>query len=1124
MTPPPLISNPSTPALLAAAVPGGDAGGVVLTSDTPPTSSGAIIAPTDGAAGVPSPMAPGDFQLYRQTTLTSTATGGQNTYSEGEPSVGNIGRVSFETGNTYASVSGDNGSFFGFVDPRQFSTAGDFAGGVCCDQRVANDPVHGMTMWSMQYWPTGSGTAKTDGVRIIAYKNATDLLNNNWTSYSFTPRSFNLPAGDWIDFPHLETSSGNLYYTGNVYNSSDNYVESIIWPVSLDQIAAGGNFNYTWWIITDGESLAPTDNAGTTMYFGSVSGSNSVRVYSVADANTSLTDSNVTGLVTTNFATHTSLAPNGVNWTQRDDGRMMTAWQTGGTIGFMWDSAQGTNRPQPFVRALRLNTSNLSVVDQPDIWSTGNAWAYPGISVDARGHIAGVVTIGGPSNYPQVNALINDDFSPSLSSSGWENSASTPAPTPTAAGATTRTPIATASSVTPGWAPDSPRTGRPSSPITTGSAAAGTLPPSSPRSGTWATPSGLENSFVGPSTGSNSFINPIWNSAFGTRDVDFYKFQATAGSTVTLVTSLPTNGSAMDTILRLFDASGSQLALNDDDPNGGTVYSRISYVVPATGTYYVGVSGYNNRAYNPTAGGSGVNGGFGDYQLSINLTAPADIGDTIATSTATGLSGATGSYAVDSTIGNGSFPTRDVDMLRIDAAAGSVITAVTSATFGRDGHGHDPSAFRRLGFPGRPQRRRPQRRYGLLPNQLHGPGDRDLLPGRLRLRQPPVQPDHRGEWHRRRYRRLPPDRGSRSVDRRRRQHRLDRHRALDTGRRPGLPQRRPLHRRRHRHNYTDWVFTVTPGSYHVAATWFAFSNRATNAPYSVYDGTTLVGTVPVNQQVTPADFTDRGSGWKDLRRFTVASTTLRVRLTDAANGFVISDAIRIVPSATGNQPPVIASLAAVRPGDRRRTLTLTAGGVSDPDGTVASVAFYRESNGTPGCRPSPAATPRSAPTARARGATGRPPYRPPAWPRARTPTMPRRPTTGAPPAPPPPPPTRCRERPGRVDHRRRRRRLDRHAGPWTLSAGQGFLSDVHYIAAGTATTPTGSSPYPGLLPRLGHLVRLQPTAPPTPPTRSSTARPWWARCRSTSRLPPTTSPTRGPAGRTWARTPSPAPR
>ena len=91
-----------------------------------------------------------------------------------------------------------------------------------------------------------------------------------------------------------------------------------------------------------------------------------------------------------------------------------------------------------------------------------------------------------------------------------------------------------------------------------------------------------------------------------------------------------------------------------------------------------------------------------------------------------------------------------------------------------------------------------------------------------------------------------------------------------------------------------WTFTVTPGRYRVSATWWAHPNRARNAPYTVYDGASALATVPVNQELTPADFTDLGVGWHDIGgTHDVTGTQLRVVLSDAADQYVIADAVRI---------------------------------------------------------------------------------------------------------------------------------------------------------------------------------------------------------------------------------------
>jgi hypothetical protein len=107
----------------------------------------------------------------------------------------------------------------------------------------------------------------------------------------------------------------------------------------------------------------------------------------------------------------------------------------------------------------------------------------------------------------------------------------------------------------------------------------------------------------------------------------------------------------------------------------------------------------------------------------------------------------------------------------------------------------------------------------------------------------------------------------------------------------------------------SWAFAgLAPGQYRVSVTWAAWPDRATNAPYTVLDGGALLATVPVNQQVAPAGLSDAGGTWQDLGSFQVRSGGLAVQLSDAANGNVIADAVRLqwlAPLPPG--PAIVAS-------------------------------------------------------------------------------------------------------------------------------------------------------------------------------------------------------------------------
>lgn len=91
-----------------------------------------------------------------------------------------------------------------------------------------------------------------------------------------------------------------------------------------------------------------------------------------------------------------------------------------------------------------------------------------------------------------------------------------------------------------------------------------------------------------------------------------------------------------------------------------------------------------------------------------------------------------------------------------------------------------------------------------------------------------------------------------------------------------------------------WTFTaMPPGQYRVHATWVGSILNATNAPFTIYDGSAAVGTVLANQESSAGGFSWSGSNWKDLGTFNITGDTTRVTLTNAANETVVADAVRI---------------------------------------------------------------------------------------------------------------------------------------------------------------------------------------------------------------------------------------
>jgi hypothetical protein len=108
--------------------------------------------------------------------------------------------------------------------------------------------------------------------------------------------------------------------------------------------------------------------------------------------------------------------------------------------------------------------------------------------------------------------------------------------------------------------------------------------------------------------------------SIGVNDVDLFKVTLASSGAITIRVDPVPGGTAFDPYLRVFDSSGSELASANDS---STPYPGLSSPILPAGTYYVGVSSFNNRFYNPVTGNERANGlSQGDYFLSVSLDNP----------------------------------------------------------------------------------------------------------------------------------------------------------------------------------------------------------------------------------------------------------------------------------------------------------------------------------------------------------------------------------------------------------------------------------------------------------------------------------------------------------------------
>ena len=97
-------------------------------------------------------------------------------------------------------------------------------------------------------------------------------------------------------------------------------------------------------------------------------------------------------------------------------------------------------------------------------------------------------------------------------------------------------------------------------------------------------------------------------------EVDLYSLTMQRGETIDVSVDAQQAGSALESLLRIFDAHGTPMAL--DDQQGGD--PRLTFQAATAGTYYIGVSSAPNDDYDPMVADSGTPGGTtGLYTLDV---------------------------------------------------------------------------------------------------------------------------------------------------------------------------------------------------------------------------------------------------------------------------------------------------------------------------------------------------------------------------------------------------------------------------------------------------------------------------------------------------------------------------
>lgn len=325
------------------------------------------------------------------------------TSTVGEPSLGVSPSRIFFSGNWYAGESQDGGNSWSFVSPVSYLSPVPTSGGFCCDQTVIYDSSTDSLIWILQYVRNHAENV----LRIAVKRGNQGNVPNNWYWWDLTPSSVESSwQNEWFDYNHAALSENYLYVGTNVFSTTGaGWTRSVILRLPLHELSAGNNLSFDYFQSTENFSLRCVQGASSTMYFGSHNTTQELRVFAWPESSSTVSKHDVAVTAwNSSRPAYSSLCPDGTDWLRRCDSRITGGWTASGEISFMWTANKNMRleRPHPHVRVVTIDAQNFNLLNEPDIWHTNHAYAYPDSSPNQEDQVGIALFRGGGSYNPSV--------------------------------------------------------------------------------------------------------------------------------------------------------------------------------------------------------------------------------------------------------------------------------------------------------------------------------------------------------------------------------------------------------------------------------------------------------------------------------------------------------------------------------------------------------------------------------------------------------------------------------------------------------------------------------------------------------------------------------------------------
>jgi hypothetical protein len=316
--------------------------------------------------------------------------------SVGEPSVAAKDNVVLYTGNWYAARSVDGGQTFQYMDPfTAFPDPPNLA--MCCDQVVNYIASIDTFVWLLQYGPkTGPDI---DNIQRLAFAKTADVAAGRWRLFDITTQGLGL-GGLFLDFPDLAVGANFLYVTSNVFTAQGRSKGAVLLRIPIAEIESG-NISAESFVTQDFDSLRVAQNCKNKAFFAAHSDTSTLRVFTWDEAQPQPVGIDVGIARWIGGMGYQSRTPDGQRWLDRVDPRMTGAALAGNELWFAWSVDRNSNhRPQPFVQIARIDATNLTLLENINIFDPDSAIAYGALSSNADDEVGCSYMIGGGTRFP----------------------------------------------------------------------------------------------------------------------------------------------------------------------------------------------------------------------------------------------------------------------------------------------------------------------------------------------------------------------------------------------------------------------------------------------------------------------------------------------------------------------------------------------------------------------------------------------------------------------------------------------------------------------------------------------------------------------------------------------------